>query len=25
MSALYGTEPERLKREVGRVRYLLMS
>ena len=25
MSALYGAEPERLKREVGRVRYLLMS
>ncbi len=23
MSALYGREPERLKREVGRVRYLL--
>jgi len=25
MSALYGAEPERLKREIGRVRYLLMS
>ena len=25
MSALYGAEPEQLKREVGRVRYLLMS
>ena len=25
MSALYGADPERLKREVGRVRYLLLS
>jgi hypothetical protein len=25
MSALYGSEPERLKREVGRARYLLVS